>query len=114
VRTRYRWRVNQTGTTAAENALKEQAETPETDCGIQGNGPDVQQATRDRVRPARDTLKELAQQVSAIRDTREQQDRVRTPGWYDWGIIRTFCLRVIRCVDNIENRIRTRPKTAKT
>jgi len=24
---------------------------------------------------------------------------------YDWNIIRTFCLRVIRCIDNLENRI---------
>ena len=24
---------------------------------------------------------------------------------YDWSIIRTFCLRVIRCIDNIEGRI---------
>ena len=62
--------------------------------------------------PLSSTLKELAQQVSAIREYAAcQQDRVeKLQDGYDWGIIRTFCLRVIRCIDNIENRIDNPPK----
>jgi len=67
----------------------------------------VQQATREQSAPINSTLKELAQQVSAIRDyAASQQDRVtKLQEGYDWNIIRTFCLRVIRCLDNIEMRI---------
>ena len=47
------------------------------------------------------------QQVSAIREyAAYQQDRVeKLQDGYDWNIIRTFCLRVIRCIDNLESRI---------
>lgn len=67
----------------------------------------VQQANRDQTAPINTTLKELTQQVSAIREyAASQQDRVeKLQDGYDWTIIRTFCLRVIRCVDNIETRI---------
>lgn len=67
----------------------------------------VQAATQSRSEPITSTLKELAQQVSAIRDyAASQQDRVeKLQDGYDWGIIRTFCLRVIRCIDNVEKRI---------
>lgn len=67
----------------------------------------VQQATREQSAPLGDTLKELAQQVSAIREYAAcQQNRVeKLQDGYDWGIIRTFCLRVIRCIDNLENRM---------
>lgn len=67
----------------------------------------VQQAKRDHAEPINSTLKELAQQVSAIREyAASQQNRVeKLQDGYDWTIIRTFCLRVIRCIDNIENRI---------
>lgn len=67
----------------------------------------VQQATREQSAPLGDTLKELTQQVSAIREyASSQQDRVeKLQDGYDWNIIRTFCLRVIRCIDNLENRI---------
>ncbi len=67
----------------------------------------VQQATREQSEPLGDTLKELAQQVSAIREYAAcQQNRVeKLQDGYDWSIIRTFCLRVIRCIDNLENRI---------
>ncbi|MBN2136816.1 MAG: hypothetical protein JW720_03335 [Sedimentisphaerales bacterium] len=53
------------------------------------------------------TLKELAEQVSAIREyAAHQQERVqKLQDGYDWNIIRTFCLRVIRCIDNMESRI---------
>jgi molecular chaperone GrpE (heat shock protein) len=67
----------------------------------------VQQATREQSEPLGDTLKELAQQVSAIREYAAcQQNRVeKLQDGYDWSIIRTFCLRVIRCIDNLENRM---------
>jgi molecular chaperone GrpE (heat shock protein) len=67
----------------------------------------VQQATQSRSEPITSTLKELAQQVSAIRDyAASQQGRVeKLQDGYDWSIIRTFCLRVIRCIDNVEKRI---------
>ena len=67
----------------------------------------VQQATQGQSEPITSTLKELAQQVSAIRDyAASQQNRVeKLQDGYDWTIIRTFCLRVIRCIDNVERRI---------
>ncbi len=70
----------------------------------------VQQVTQTN--PLSNTLKELTQQVSAIREyAASQQDRVeKLQDGYDWGIIRTFCLRVIRCVDNLESRLANLPK----
>lgn len=65
--------------------------------------PDVKEPSK----PLNNTLKELSQQVAAIRDyTAYQQNRLeKLQDGYDWNIIRTFCLRVIRCIDNLENRI---------
>jgi molecular chaperone GrpE (heat shock protein) len=53
------------------------------------------------------TLKDLTQQVSAIREyAANQQNRLeRFQDGYDWNIIKTFCLRIIRCIDNVENHI---------
>ncbi len=53
------------------------------------------------------TLKDLTQQVSAIREyAANQQNRLeKLQDGYDWTIIKTFCLRIIRCIDNIEKRI---------
>ena len=58
-------------------------------------------------KPIDNTLNDLTEQVSAIREyAANQQDRLeKLQDGYDWNIIRTFCLRVIRCVDNLENRI---------
>ena len=64
--------------------------------------------SRDQSKPLiTNTLRELSQQVSAIREyTAYQQNRLeKLQDGYDWNIIRTFCLRVIRCIDNLENRI---------
>jgi len=60
--------------------------------------------------PLNNTLVELTQHVAAIREyASTQQDRVKKlQEGYDWNIIRNFCLRVIRCIDNVENRIRER------
>ncbi|MBM4025647.1 MAG: nucleotide exchange factor GrpE [Planctomycetes bacterium] len=72
----------------------------------------VQQATREQSAPLSNTLKELTEQVSAIREyAASQQHRVeKLQDGYDWGIIRTFCLRVIRCVDNLEGRLADLPR----
>ncbi|MHC4568627.1 MAG: nucleotide exchange factor GrpE [Planctomycetota bacterium] len=61
----------------------------------------------ESAKPIDNTLNDLTQQVSAIREyAANQQGRLeKLQDGYDWNIIRTFCLRVIRCIDNIENRI---------
>jgi len=63
--------------------------------------------TSEYSKPLDNTLEELTEQVSAIRQyTAFQQNRLeKLQDGYDWNIIRTFCLRVIRCIDNIESRI---------
>jgi molecular chaperone GrpE (heat shock protein) len=57
--------------------------------------------------PVASNLAELTEQVSAIREfAAQQQDRVRQlQEGYDWNIIKRFCLRIIHCIDNLENRI---------
>jgi molecular chaperone GrpE (heat shock protein) len=57
--------------------------------------------------PASNTLDELTQEVSAIREfASQQQDRVKQlQEGYDWTIIKRFCLRIIRCIDNLDDRI---------
>ncbi|MFH1718362.1 MAG: nucleotide exchange factor GrpE, partial [Planctomycetota bacterium] len=57
--------------------------------------------------PFSNALEDLTEQVSAIREyTAYQQDRLKKlQDGYDWNIIRTFCLRIIRCIDNLDNRI---------
>ncbi len=67
----------------------------------------VQQTALEHSRPLENGLKELTEQISAIRDyAAQQQNRMeKLQDGYDWNIIRTFCLRVIRCIDNLEDRI---------
>ncbi len=62
---------------------------------------------RDQSKPINSAINELTEQVSAIREyAANQQNRLeKLQDGYDWNIIRTFCLRVIRCIDNIESRI---------
>ncbi|MBP8605540.1 MAG: hypothetical protein KBI46_06850 [Phycisphaerae bacterium] len=52
-------------------------------------------------------LTELTEEVSAIRQfAAQQQDQMRKlQDGYDWVIIRRFCLRIIRSIDNIEDRM---------
>ena len=52
-------------------------------------------------------LTELTEEVSAIRQyAAAQQDQIRKfQDGYDWMIIRRFCLRIIRCIDNLEDRM---------
>jgi len=63
--------------------------------------------TDEQAKPLDSAINELTQQVSAIREYAAcQQDRLeKLQDGYDWNIIRTFCLRVIRCIDNLECRI---------
>ncbi|MDI6450560.1 nucleotide exchange factor GrpE [Anaerobaca lacustris] len=91
-----------------ESPLTEQAEDLQRQIAeFKQMAQSVQQASREQSEPLGNTLKELAQQVSAIREYAAcQQNRVeKLQDGYDWSIIRTFCLRVIRCIDNLENRI---------
>ncbi len=95
-------------TEAASDPLEKQADNlQEQIAEFRQMAQSVQQATREQSAPLNNTLKELAQQVSAIREyAASQQDRVeKLQEGYDWNIIRTFCLRVIRSLDNIESRI---------
>jgi hypothetical protein len=67
----------------------------------------VQQTALENSEPLSDSLKELTRQVSAIREyASQQQERVnKLQEGYDWNITRTFCLKIIRCIDNLEDRI---------
>lgn len=57
--------------------------------------------------PLTKELTELTEEMSAIREfAAQQQDQVRKlQDGYDWMIIRRFCMRIIRCVDNVDDRI---------
>ncbi|MHC4640279.1 MAG: nucleotide exchange factor GrpE [Planctomycetota bacterium] len=67
----------------------------------------VRQTAIESSQPINSTLNELSQQVSAIREyASSQQDRLKKlQDGYDWNIMRTFCLRFIRCIDNLDKRI---------
>jgi molecular chaperone GrpE (heat shock protein) len=68
----------------------------------------VKEAAFEYSKPLSTNIEELMQQITAIRDYASgQQGRIeKLQDGYDWNIIRTFCLRVIRCIDNLDNRIR--------
>jgi len=53
------------------------------------------------------SVEEACKQIWAIREyAARQQDRMeKLQDGYDWNIIGNFCLRIIRCVDNLEDRI---------
>lgn len=63
--------------------------------------------TKEKSEPINSAITELTQQVSAIREYAAcQQDRLeKLQDGYDWNIVKSFCLRVIRCIDNLEARI---------
>ena len=67
----------------------------------------VKQTAIEHSEPLNNTLLELTQQVAAIREyASQQQERVeKLQDGYDWNIIKNFCLRIIRCIDNLEDRI---------
>lgn len=91
-----------------EDSLKVQTENLENQVAeFRQKAQSVQQTALEYSEPLNGTLRELTQQVSAIREyAAHQQDRVtKLQDGYDWNIIRNFCLRVIRCIDNLENRM---------
>ena len=94
--------------TKLEDSLKAQTENLEKQMAeFKQMAQGVQQAAIEQSKPLNGTLSELTQQVSAIREyAASQQDRMKKlQDGYDWNIMRTFCLRVIRCIDNLESRI---------
>ena len=74
----------------------------------QKNEPQLAQLYTTEPATADKSLTELTQEVSAIRQfASQQQDRVRQlQDGYDWTIIKRFCMRIIRCIDNLDSRIR--------
>jgi hypothetical protein len=91
-----------------EDSLKEKTENLEKQMeDYKQMAEGVQQTTIESSKPLNNTLSELAQQVSAIREyASSQQDRLsKLQDGYDWNITKTFCMRVIRCIDNLEKRI---------
>lgn len=91
-----------------EDSLKTQTENMEKQMAeFKQMAQGVRQTAIDHSQPINNTLSELTQQVSAIREyASSQQDRLKKlQDGYDWSIMRTFCIRVIRCIDNLERRI---------
>lgn len=90
------------------NTLKEQAENLEKQVTeFKKMAQTVKQTALEHSAPLANTLKELTEQMAAIREYASlQQNRVvKLQDGYDWNIIRNFCLRIIRCIDNLESRI---------
>ena len=83
-------------TASAGNVSQANEDSPQNNTPAQGSQKNVDL-----------TLRELTEQISAIRNyAMTQQNRMeKLQDGYDWNIIRTFCLRIIRCIDNIEDRI---------
>jgi molecular chaperone GrpE (heat shock protein) len=91
-----------------EDSFKAQTENLEKQMAeVRQMAESVQQATLEHSKPLDNVLKELTQQMGAIREyAAGQQEKVkRLQDGYDWNIIKSFCLRVIRCIDNLESRI---------
>ncbi len=100
--------TRQEGSVMLEESLRVKTESLEQQMEeFKRMAQNVRQTTLDHSKPLNNALKELTEQVSAIREyASHQQERVeKLQDGYDWSIIRTFCLRVIRCIDNIEGRI---------
>jgi len=91
-----------------EDPLKAQTEVLERQVAeFKPTEQTVKQNVPEHSEPINNTLNELTQQVAAIRQyaTQQQGRMEKLQDGYDWNIIRNFCLRVIRCLDNLENRI---------
>jgi molecular chaperone GrpE (heat shock protein) len=95
-------------TAKLEESLRNQTESVEKQVEeLRNMAQNVQQLTLEHSKPMEESLRDLTEQVSAIREyASHQQERVKKlQDGYDWNIIRNFCLRVIRCIDNLESRI---------
>ena len=91
-----------------EESLKEKTENLEKQMAeVRQMAQGVQQTALENSKPINNTLSELTEQMSAIREyAASQQTRLtKLQDGYDWNITKTFCLRVIRCIDNLERRI---------
>ena len=77
-------------------------------CSLLNECESVQQDTTGNDKTIENSIKNLTDQVSAIREyASNQQGRMqKLQEGYDWNIIRNFCMRIIRCIDNLENRIK--------
>lgn len=93
-----------------QNAFNTQAQnlkqkTNEFELSIGG----IENVTLDNAEAADAKLTDLSEQICAIREyAAQQQERVKKlQEGYDWNIIRNFCLRIIRCIDNLDAQIRS-------
>lgn len=68
---------------------------------------DIAAATLSKAEAIEKNVEEACRQIHAIREyASRQQDRMeRLQDGYDWNIIGNFCIRIIRCVDNLDDRI---------
>jgi molecular chaperone GrpE (heat shock protein) len=68
---------------------------------------EIVSATLAKTESIEKNVDEACRQIMAIREyaARQQERMERLQDGYDWNIIGNFCLRVIRCVDNLEDRI---------
>jgi len=100
----------QTGTVMLEDSLK--AHTEHIEKQLEEFKQISHNATQSTMttKPLAESFASLSKEMSAIREyASSQQQRVeKLQDGYDWNIIRTFCLRIIRCLDNLESRIADR------
>jgi hypothetical protein len=68
---------------------------------------EIATTTLDKTETIEKGVAEACRQIWAIREyAARQQDRMeKLQDGYDWNIIGNFCLRIIRCVDNLDDRI---------
>jgi hypothetical protein len=87
---------------------------PAVDLGSAGNASgnatvsnDIMAATLSKAEAIEKSVEEASRQIWAIREyaSRQQERMERLQDGYDWNIIGNFCLRVIRCVDNLDDRM---------
>ena len=91
-----------------EDSLKSQAAAVEKQMAeVKELAKHARESAAEGSEPVNQALLSLNDQISAIREFASgQQDRVeKLQNGYDWSIIRTFCLRIIRCIDNIETQM---------
>jgi len=91
-----------------DKSLKAQSEALEKQVTeLKQMAESVKEAATEKPAGDETVLTDLAQQISAIREfaCRQQNRNEKLQEGYDWNIIKNFCLRIIRCIDNIENRI---------
>jgi molecular chaperone GrpE (heat shock protein) len=95
-------------TRSVQNSLKAQNETLEKQVAeVMQIARTITEASAKNSEPVRSSLDELTRQISTIREYASlQHNRIeKLQEGYDWNIIRNFCLRIIRCIDNLETRI---------